>query len=205
MPTPARALLLVLVAVCMQHAAGRTAEEKEAMQKSIRMKTSRQLKEIFEELGIDHKGLDKEGLRKKAYKEDAVGRYEELHPEKKPKPRRAGGGGSGGGGGGGFGKAPDGMDSLEWEKLMGQMRGDFSHEKDPERRRILEKLNKRGMSFGGGSDMDTEQLRNMEKMLDGMGDLGKGGPAGASRGGSRPARSSEPEEEELADEDKMEL
>ena len=31
----------------------------------------------------------------------------------------------------------------------------------------LEKLQKKGMSFGGGNDMDIEQLRNMEKMMDG--------------------------------------
>ena len=79
---------------------------------------------IFDELGIDHKGLDKEGLRKRAYKENAVGRWEELHPEKKAKPRRGGGGGGGGGGMPDFGggKPPDGMDPLEWEKLMAQVR-----------------------------------------------------------------------------------
>ena len=43
------------------------------MQKAIRMKTTRQLKEIFEELGIDSSG-SKEELQKRAYKEDAVGR-----------------------------------------------------------------------------------------------------------------------------------
>lgn len=91
----------------------------------------RQLKEIFDELGVSHKGLDKDGLRKLAYKENAVGRWEELHPEKKAKPRSSSGGGGGGGGykGGDFGgKAPDGMDPLEWEKLMGQMKGNFAHE-----------------------------------------------------------------------------
>ena len=44
------------------------------------------------------------------------------------------------------------------------MKGDFSFEKDPERRRILQKLKAKGMSFGGGTDMDIEQLRNMEKV-----------------------------------------
>ena len=89
------------------------------MQKAIRMKTSSQLKKIFDELGIDHKGLDKEGLRKKAYKENAVGRWEELHPEKKPKPRKSGGGGAGGMPDFG-GKPPDGMDPDKWEDLMAQ-------------------------------------------------------------------------------------
>ena len=79
---------------------------------------------------------------------------------------------------------PDGMDPDEWARLMAQMGGDFSFEKarrelssrscrdgaerwksrscshyysslqDPERRRILEKLAKRGMSFGGGGSME---------------------------------------------------
>lgn len=72
---------------------------------------------MFDELNIDYKGLDKEGLRKKAYKENAVGRWEELHPEKKPKPRGAGSGGMPN-----FGneKPPEGMDPQEWERLMAQ-------------------------------------------------------------------------------------
>lgn len=44
------------------------------------------------------------------------------------------------------------------EEMLRQMRGDFSGETDPERRRILEKLAKKGMSFGGGGNMDTEQV-----------------------------------------------
>ena len=113
--------------------------------KAVRMKTTRQLKEILGELSIGHAGLDKEALRELAFREDAIAKYEELHPEKKRKPRASGGSG-------GF-NAPEGMDPLEWERLMAQMRGDFSSEKDPEKRRILEKLKKRGMSFGGGNDM----------------------------------------------------
>ena len=50
-----------------------------------------------------------------------------------------------------------------------QMRGDFSAEADPEKRRILEKLKAKGISFGGQSNMDIEQLRNLEKTMDGMG------------------------------------
>ena len=59
---------------------------------------SRQLKEIFDELGIAYsKSAKTEELRKLAYKEDAVTKGEEKHPEKKRKPRPAGGGGGGGG------------------------------------------------------------------------------------------------------------
>ena len=96
----------------------------------------RQLKEIFDELGIDHKGLSKEDLKKKAYKEDAVKRWETLHPEKAyKKPKGTPGGGLPGGGfdfGGGSGDP-------KMEELLRQMRGDVSGETDPEKRRILEK------------------------------------------------------------------
>jgi hypothetical protein len=209
-----RSALLVLAALLVDNLClARTAEEKETALKAVRMKTTRQLKEIFDELGIDHAGLAKQALRKKAYKENAVERWEELHPEKKKPKRPAGGGGGGGGipgmdfGGGG---APEGMDPGKWEDLMAQMRGDFSHEKDPERRRLLEKLNKNGMSFGGGNNMDTEQLRNLEKVMDGMKGGGFGGGAGGPgpdvgtfSSGKRGAESTD--DESIADEDKIEL
>ena len=171
------------------------------MKKAIRMKTTRQLKEIFEELEIDHKGLSKEELQTKAYKEDAIGRWETLHPEKKKKPRAS----RGGGGGGGYGGMP-GMEGMKdvpgMEDLMRQMKGDFSGETDPEKRRILEKLAKKGMSFGGGNNMDLEQLKNMEKMMDGI-NLGK---QGADAGATPKAKASpDVNEAEFDDEDKMEL
>jgi len=91
-------------------------------------------------------------------------------------------------------------------EMLRQMKGDFSGEKDPERRRILEKLAKRGMSFGGGNSMDTEQLKNMEKMLDGLGDSMPGKGGGAPPGGFD---DDEPQMSETSDmedvEDKMEL
>lgn len=188
--------MLLLLALAL--AGARTAQEKEEMQKAIRMKTTSQLKKIFDELGIDHKGLDKEGLRQKAYKENAVGRWEELHPEKKRKPRSPAGGmpdfGS---------EAPPDMDPREWERLMSQMRGDFSYEKDPERRRILESLKAKGINFGGGNDMDIEQLRNMEQALGGLGSFKTAG-GGASE--PRPARKARPRaDDDISDEDKMEL
>ena len=135
------------------------------MKKAIRMKTTRQLKEIFDELEIGHKGLSKEQLQTLAYKEDAVGRWETLHPEKKKKPSPAS---RGGGGGGGYGGMP-GMEGMKdvpgMEDMMRQMKGDFSGETDPEKRRILEKLAKKGMSFGGGNNMDLEQLKNIKQQL----------------------------------------
>ena len=193
--------MLLLAACLLSPVHGRTAEDKESMKKAIRMKTTRQLKEIFEELEIDHKGLSKEELQAKAYKEDAIGRWETLHPEKKKKPRAS----RGGGGGGGYGGMP-GMEGMKdvpgMEDLMRQMKGDFSGETDPEKRRILEKLAKKGMSFGGGNNMDLEQLKNMEKMMDGI-NLGK---QGADAGATPKAKASpDVNEAEFDDEDKMEL
>jgi hypothetical protein len=67
--------------------------------------------------------VTKEALQSLAYKENAVGRWEELHPEKKKKPKPAGGGGGGAGGMPDYAnmKAPDGMDPVEWARLMGQV------------------------------------------------------------------------------------
>ena len=139
------------------------AEDDEAAAKAIRMKTSRQLREILSELNVDAPAsLSKDELRVLALNENAIQRWEELHPEKK-RSKPAGGGPD-------FDAAqmPEGMDPAAWAKLMGQMRGDFSGETDPERRRILQKLKAKGLSFGGGSDMDTEQLRNLEAAMGGM-------------------------------------
>ena len=78
---------------------------------------------------------------------------------------------------------------------------------DPERQRILEKLAKKGMNFAGGRNMDIEQLRNMEKMLDDMA-FGSGGLGGDTakqgRDRARPASTSE-WLDEIAEEDKIEL
>ena len=197
-----KAVLLVVVGLALI-VAGRTQEEKELALKAIRMKTTRQLKEIFDELGIDHKGLNKDELKKKAYKEDAVGRWEKLHPEKAYKrPKGTPGGGIPGLDGMDFGNDP------KMAEMLKQMRGDFSGEKDPERRRLLEKLSKMGMSFGGGNNMDTEQLRNMVNMMDGIksGKPPEGAAPSSGDSGDGFAKDGEVrDEDELAAEDKMEL
>ena len=195
--------LAVLLALLAEPTLARTTEEKEAMQKAIRMRTSRQLKEIFDDLGIKYsKSAKTDDLRKLAYKEDAVARYEEKHPEKKrKKPKGVPGGGIPGMDGFNFGGDP------KMDDLLRQMRGDFSGETDPERRRILEKLAKRGMSFGGGSNMDTEQLKKMESMFDNIGDLdnlAKAGAGGADDAGGGSEESSL-DADDVGDEDKMEL
>ena len=66
------------------------------------------------------------------------------------------------------------MDPKEWEALQAKMRGDFVFERDPEKRQILEKLKAKGISFGGQSDMDVEQLKSLEKAMDEL-DTGGGG------------------------------
>ena len=172
-----RASLLCLVAV---FAISCAANDDVDQLKAVRMKTTRQLREIFKELDIDAPAsLSKEELQALALKENAVSRWEELHPEKKRKPRGPGPGGFAFGG-----DAPEGIEPEAWAKLKAQMNGDFSYEKDPEKARILKKLKSMGVSFGGASDMDIEQLRNLEQamagMKDGSGFRTPGGGAGAS-------------------------
>ena len=115
------ALLCLLAAV-----SARTTAEKEEAQKAIRMKTTRQLKEIFDGAGLEYSGLDKEGLQKLAYKN-----YDALKDKLERKKRPSSGGGGGGGGFGGDGKnrressarfgggVPFGRVSEPWRRLRG--------------------------------------------------------------------------------------
>ena len=58
----------------------------EAAAKAVRMRTTRQLKEILDDLNIKYrKNADKDALRELALEEDAIAKYEEKHPEKKKK------------------------------------------------------------------------------------------------------------------------
>uniref|UniRef100_A0A7S2G9G5 Uncharacterized protein n=1 Tax=Haptolina brevifila TaxID=156173 RepID=A0A7S2G9G5_9EUKA len=58
-----------------------------ARRKAVRMKSTRQLKEILTELKIEHKGLGKDDLKELAFTENAVERWEDIHPEKKKRRR----------------------------------------------------------------------------------------------------------------------
>lgn len=141
-------------------------------------------------------------MQKLAYKENVIEKYEELHPEKKKKPPSGGSGGIPGM------EGLEGMGGGKYDDILRQMKGDFSSEQDPERRRLLEQLGKMGMSFGGGSGMDTQQLREMVKMMSGIrsdmgGAGGMGGMGGA--GGMDGDLKAESDMEDVADEDKMEL
>ena len=53
------------------------------------------------------------------------------------------------------------MDKEAMDRMMAEMRGDFSHVKDKRRRRALEKLKKTGMQVSGVTDMDIDQLENV--------------------------------------------
>ena len=111
--TSVRRLVLLAFAAAVVSVAADADKER-----AVRMKTSRQLKDILDELSIPYApSMSKDDLRALALKEDAVSRWEELHPEKKRKPRA-----SGGGGGFGGDTPPEGMDPAEWERLMAQIR-----------------------------------------------------------------------------------
>jgi len=86
-----RALLVVLVLATAPLAAAYDAEAERA----VRLKTTRQLKEILKALKISFKAsATKEELRELALKKDAIAKYEQKFPEKakkrKPKAKRAG-------------------------------------------------------------------------------------------------------------------
>ena len=77
-------MLLLLLSV---GGAASSREDRAAAEKAVRMKTTRQLKEILTELEIKFpKDADKEDLKELALKHDAIARWEELHPEKKKMP-----------------------------------------------------------------------------------------------------------------------
>ena len=58
-----------------------------------------------------------------------------------------------------------GIDKEEMDRMMAEMRGDFSHVKDKRRRRALEKLKKSGMQVSGVANMDIEQLENLASVM----------------------------------------
>ena len=154
-------VLSLLIAGAVAGVSGEVNEEE-----AVRTKTREELLQILEDLEIHvDSESDVDNLREIALREKAVGRWERLkhhdwrrraqeehiHGEQEVKHK------------------PPGMDHGEWQKLMAQMKGDFSHEEDPEKRRLLEKLKAKGVSFGGASSLDVEQLKNLEAAMDGMG------------------------------------
>eukprot|EP00466_Bigelowiella_natans_P021368 jgi/Bigna1/87495/estExt_fgenesh1_pg.C_210027 len=134
----------------------------EELRKAIRMKTSRQLKAVFEDLEVPiPEGTSKEELRQIAFETPIIVEHmkEQVIKKKLRKQREASSKKYGNM------KIPEGMDPEEWAKLMAQMHGDFSFEPDPEKRAILERLKAGGINFGGAHSMDLEALRNLEKAM----------------------------------------
>ena len=73
-----RATIVLLLAAALA--------DDEAAAKAVRLRTTRQLKEILDDLNIKYpKNADKDALRELALEEDAVTKYEEKYPEKKKK------------------------------------------------------------------------------------------------------------------------
>ena len=96
---PMRTILLPLLLLLLLSGATAAADASlEAKKKAIRMKATSKLKEILKELKIkfDPK-LGKDEIRELVLKEDALTRWEELHPEQKRAPRSQAGAGFGGG------------------------------------------------------------------------------------------------------------
>ena len=108
------------------------------------MKTTRQLKAIFEEVNtVFDEVLDKEGLQELAFQTRLMEEWWELHPEKRPKTH---------------------------EKQQVPTSGDFSHVQDPVKRRVLESLAQKGIKIGttGGAAMSLDALIDMDRQMSGL-------------------------------------
>ena len=80
--------LLRIAACILAVSSSHAAEPEGGEEKAVRMKTTRQLKEILDDLHIKFpKDADKEKLRKIALKHGAITAHEKKHPEKKKAPR----------------------------------------------------------------------------------------------------------------------
>jgi len=163
--------------------------EEDEKRRSIRLKTTGQLKKIFAELEINYQeSMTKQQLQELAYETDAVEKWLDVHPEKRRKksPPQM------------YGEKPEGMDQAQWERIMQQMHGqkqaNFDHIKDPEKRAILQKLAASGLQIPGSEDMDIEKLRNLGKILDDIPNMQAGG-AGAFQGGGGGGTKDDVEEE----------
>jgi len=62
-------------------------------------------------------------------------------------------------------RAPD--DEL-LAKMTNEFGHDFSEEPDPEKRRLLTKLSKKGMHVSRGKALSMKALQDLEKMIDGV-------------------------------------
>lgn len=137
------------VTAAVSDPSGPTPTPEEAIAK-MRVKT---LKEELKMRGLECQGCaEKEDLKTMLFNNWWVPKKEPTE-KKDPKPDAKQGGGQ---------AQPS---QAELDEIIKKMKGDYSSEKDPEKRKILERLKRKGMSFSGGSDMDVEALRNLEKAM----------------------------------------
>lgn len=96
-----RSLLLSLLFLLLLNGAFAADTSLGDKKKAIRMKATSKLKEILKELKIKfNPEMDKDAIHALVLKEDALTRWEKLHPEQKKKPRSQTSAGFGGAGGG---------------------------------------------------------------------------------------------------------
>lgn len=121
----------------------------EDIRRAIRMKTTRQLKAMFSEAGIDFDAsLDKNSLQERAYVSRLMETYWKLHPDKRPTP-----------------KAPP----------PSPPSGDFAHVQDPVKRRALESLKQKGININtvGGAGLSLDAIVDMDRQTSGLAPLEK--------------------------------
>ena len=169
-------VVVVLLALCGP-AVCDTAAETAAKEKAIRLKTTRQLKEILTELKIKvPKDAGKEALRSLALKHDAITKYEELHPEKKKKQPEPGVGSMM------FGmldKDNDGKVTRTEFAALGAMGAAQGQKSSPEHEDQTFKL----MDANGDGSVSAQELDVwFEAMQSGMPPPGRGGGGGGPSG-----------------------
>jgi len=179
--------LLVCGALLASPAAAADAAAKE---KAVRMKTSRQLKEILTELKIKFpKDADKEDLREIAIEKDALSKWEALHPEKKKPPPGAGGGGQT------IGKQdPDSMAEMMFNMMDKDKNGTLSPEEmaamggaGAEMDSSFKAMDSNG--DGSASKVEVAAFFKMISSMEGMGGMGGGaGSMGGDAGGGAGAK-----------------
>lgn len=176
-----------------------------AKEKAVRLKTTRQLKEILTELKIKvPKDADKEDLRELALKHDAISKWEELHPEKKKGPPR-GGGPMPGGGGMGAGNMADMMWPMMDKDGNGKLTlEEFAAMGGNEAEMTFKQMDSNGDGSVSRAEANTffEYVSQTMGGMGGPGGGGMGGPGGGGMGG--PGGGMEPQadyDSDVADED----
>ena len=143
-PVPAFAAAALVIAALAVHG---TVDESDEKWMEVLRKTPRQLEDMLLEFGVDAATLTHDEIRKLAYKEDVVQRWKAANPELQEEAAR--------------------LDALAHSLHEGA-----AAEADPEKRRIIERLQARGIKFAG-VDTDLERLRSLEAALG----SGEGGDA----------------------------